>query len=124
MELQIDNAAIEKLVHEHIRVEVMKALGQKSDYLIGRLVDEALAAKHNSYDQKTILHKMIDEMIRKAATEAANEWLEEQKPKIKKLVHEALGKKSDGMVAAVASGLVANFGKGFDISVWLKGKDS
>lgn len=120
MELQVDNKAIEKLVQEHIRVEVMKALSGQSDYLIGRLVDEALAAKSNSYDRKTILSAMIDEMIRKSANEAAQEWLAEQAPKIKKLVHAALGKKSDGLVAMVAEQLVANFGKGLNVSVWIK----
>lgn len=123
MELKVDNAAIEKLVHEHIRAAVMGALASKSDFLIGKLVDEALGQKRNSYDRQTILHTMIDDMIRKAATEAANEWLGEQKPKIKKLVHDALGKKSTGLVAMVAEQLVANFGKGMHVNVWIKGEE-
>jgi hypothetical protein len=123
MELQVDNKAIEQLVREHIRIEVMKALSGQSDYLIGRLVDEALAGKRNSYDSETILQKMIGEMIRKAANEAAQEWLVEQQPKIKKLVHASLGKKSDGLVASVAEQLVAGFAKGINVKVWLGSED-
>jgi hypothetical protein len=122
MELKVDNASIEKLVNEQIRVSVIEALKGKQEFLLGRLVDEALNAKRNSYDSRTILQNMLDEMIRKAATEAANEWLTEQRPKIKKLVHEALGKKASGLVSKVADALTARLGEGVNVSVWF-GRD-
>ena len=66
---------------------------------------------------------MVDEMIRKAAGEAANEWLAEQQPKIKKMVADNLANKSKGLIASIADQLSARMARGFEATVWLKGKE-
>lgn len=120
MDIKVDNEAVEKLVNEQIRAAVAATLSAKSDYLVGRLVDEVMRKKdRNSYsDDRTIWEKMTDEMVRKAAQEAAMSWLEEQKPKIVALVRAKLGAKSKDLINKVADALVANFAAGLRVNVW------
>lgn len=125
MELKIDNAAIERLVNEHIRVAVCDVLSKNTDTLVSRLVDDALAKPdpNNRYDRESQVQKIVRTMIQAAASEAVNEWLTEKKPQIKKLVHAALVKKSDGLIGSVVDAMVAGLSRGIDVNCWLKSKD-
>lgn len=123
MELKVDNESIEKIVNEQIRAAVATTLATKSDYLIEQLVRQVMTQKKDSYSRVTIWEDMVDRMIRGAANEAAKEWMEEQKPKIKALVAKKLGAKTKGLIASVADQLVAKFGKGMDVNVWIRPDD-
>lgn len=123
MEIKVDNEAVEQLVQKHIRLAVAEALRGKTDYLVGRLVDEALRKPHKdsySSSKQTIIEKATDDMICAAASEAANEWLAEQKPKIKALVAQKLGSATKGLVASVAEQLTMKLATGFEVNVWFK----
>lgn len=122
MEIKVDNDSIEKLVLKQVRVAVVEALSGKSDYIVERIVDEALKKpakdRYGCSRGKTIVEQMTDDTVREAATEAANEWLKEQKPKIKALIARKLGAKTKGLVASVAEQMTASFETGFKAKVW------
>ena len=118
MEIKVDNASVETLVTNEIRLAVAKAIEGKNSYLVQRLVTEVLERKKDHYSRETIIEGTIDAMIQSAAKEAAQEWVNQMKPEIKKLVAAKLGSKTKGLIAQVADQLVANFGKGIDVSVY------
>ena len=123
MEIKVDNASVETLVTNEIRLAVAKAIEGKNSYLVQRLVTEVLERKKDHYSRETIIEGTIDAMIQSAAKEAAQEWVNQMKPEIKKLVAAKLGSKTKGLIAQVADQLVANFGKGIDVSVYFKKPD-
>jgi hypothetical protein len=124
VELKIDNNSIEKLVQEQLKVQVAAILSQKSDYLVQKLVEQALNAKPpNSYRDVTILDESIQKMIRDEAASAVGEWLDSKRADIRKQVHAALAKKSSGLVAKIVEQLVVGLGSELHVQAWLKNKD-
>jgi hypothetical protein len=123
MELKIDNAAIEKLVQEHIRVALAGVLQANSAPLISRIVDYAMNEKDpGSYGRHTILESAISKMIREEALAASKEWMDSKRPEIRKLVLATLARKSDGLVAKVVDQLVAGLSSGLKINVLFGGE--
>jgi predicted Holliday junction resolvase-like endonuclease len=126
MELKIDNASIERLVQEHIKIAVAGVLSKQSDVLVAKLVEHALAQKrpgsYSSYD-KPIIEEQINEMIRSEATAACKEWLDSKRPEIRKLVFAALAKKSDGLVAKVVEQLVVGLSEKLYVDAYLRSKE-
>lgn len=124
MELKIDNAAIEKLVKEHVAASIATVLSKNSDYLIQSLVKSAMEAKsERSYGNKSIMDEKIEALIRDEANNAIKEWLDSKRATIKKLVFDACSKKSDGLVATVVENLVASM-KNLRVEVYMSGKDN
>jgi hypothetical protein len=122
MELKIDNASIEKLVEGQIKVAAAEALAKHSPVLIQRLVEHALAAKQNGYDRTTIFEATVQSMIRAEATEAVKEWIDEQRPLIRKLVYEAIKRKDGGLAQKIAEQLVAGLSRNLEIDAYLSSK--
>lgn len=123
MEIKVDNASVEKIVEGQIKAAVLEALASKRDYVIEQLVKAALEKKADCYDRRTVVEKVIETAIIDEANAAATEWIAEQRPKIRALVKARLEKGHAELVRSVADQLVAKFATGFDVSVWLKGKD-
>jgi hypothetical protein len=119
VELKIDNASIETLVKEQIKVAVAEALSRQSPALVNRLVDIALETKRNHYDRTSILDESINQMIRQEAQEGVKEWLDTKRADIRKQVFAALSKKSDGLVAKVVEQLVISLGNNLHVKAWL-----
>ena len=128
MELKIDNAAVEAMVKEHIHLAVVQAVSSKSDFFVAQIVKAALEKPvcdsygHPVRPPKTLIEHSTEKMIRECADEAAKEWLETQKPKIKELVRKHLDSKSKGLIANVAERLCASFND-IRVGVWLKGNE-
>lgn len=123
MEIKIDNKSVEQLVTAQIHLAVAEALSKNTPYLIERLVTETLGRKSDQYPYKPIIESITAKLIHDAAWEAAQEWLAEQKPAIKKLVHQKLSSKTTGLVASIAEQLTAKLAGGLDATVWLKGRE-
>jgi hypothetical protein len=119
MEIKIDNSSIQPLIDAQIKAAVAAALAQKSDYLISRIVEQALLAKDN-YSRETFLDKRIKEAIQQETVAGLNAWLDEHREPIRKQVYAVLQKKKDGLVAMIVERMVAKLGKGFDVSVWFR----
>lgn len=120
MEIKIDNKSVEQLVQTQIRLAVAESLSKQTPYLVERLVMECLNQKSPNYPYQPVLESMTQKMINEAANEAAQQWLDEQKPIIRKLVFEKLSSKSKGLIAQVADALTAKLGTGLGATVWLK----
>ncbi len=125
MELKIDNASIEKLVEGHIKIAAAEVLAKQSPVLIQRLVEQALAVKRpNAYSSdKSIFEETVQAMIRDEATAAVKEWLDEQRPVIKKLVLEAIKRKDNGLAQKIAEQLVTGLSKSLSVSTYITSKD-
>lgn len=123
MDIKIDNAGIEKLVEGHIKVAAAEALAKHSPELIRRLVDHALAAKREHYDRVTIFEATVQKMIIDEATAACKEWLDEQRPLIRKLVYEAIKRKDNGLAQKIAEQLVTGLSKSLNVSTYLQSKE-
>lgn len=120
MDIKVDNDSIEKIVQDHIKVAVAGVLSQKSDLLISKIVDFAINAKsRDSWDKETILDKQIGEAIRAEAQGAVQDWLATKRADIRKQVHAALVKKSDGLVAKVVEQLVVGLGEELRVTAYL-----
>lgn len=121
MEINVDNGSIEKIVEGQIKAAVLEALASKSESVIEHLVTAALSEPDkNSYGRKTIVQAEIDKAIVEEANNAAKEWLDAQRPKIRALVKARLEKGTHELVKTIADQLVARFAGGFDVSVWFK----
>lgn len=122
MELKIDNASIETLVKEQIKVAVAGVLSAQTPELVNRLVNLALSEKRHNYDSTTLLDESIRAMIRDEAQAGVKEWLDTKRADIRKQVFAALSKKSDGLVAKVAEQLVVELGNNLHVKAWM-GRD-
>lgn len=124
MDLKIDNDAIEEIVQSRIALAVTEALAKDAPVLIDRLVREALSKKeerrYGPQPARTIIEKLAHEKIVEAAKDAAGEWLEEVKPRVKELVAEKLASKTDGLIASIADQMVASLQSELAIDVRFK----
>jgi hypothetical protein len=122
MELKIDNTTLEGLVKEHIKAAVAGVLAKNTPALIERFVFEAMHRKQNTYDRETIWDKAVEHAIHEEAKAALNEWIAEQRPVIRKIVHDQLTKKK-GLAQKLADSLVAGLSKDLTITTWVKGSE-
>jgi len=113
----------EDLVKTYIEKAIAEALGKNPEALVQAVVREAMSAKRNTYDRKTIFQSAIEEMIRQAAKEQFKLWLDTQKDKIKKALQERLAKEGDGFIAKVTDSIVTGLAESFYVSVHLKIED-
>jgi endonuclease III len=123
MEIKVDNASVEKIVEGQIKAAVLEALVSRRDDVIEHLVKAALSKKADDYSRRTVVEKVIDDAIIGEANAAATEWIAEQRPKIRALVKARLEKGHAELVKSIADQLVAKFSTGFDVTVWLKGRE-
>ena len=79
-ELKIDIP--EKMIGDVIRSHMVKALGNKKDFL-DAIVKSALEAKKDRYSNTTIYQDELAKMIREVASKTFKEWLDTQKEKIR-----------------------------------------
>lgn len=122
MEIKVDNAAIEKAVMEQIKMSMVEALSMKGDSLIRSVVHAAMTAKSNGYDRETLIESSLGKMIREQATGALQEWVDEHKPEIRRLVHKQLNDKQSGLLTSITNQLVASLQGGLSVSVMWRGQ--
>lgn len=93
------------IIHAQVQSAVVQALNKDPEALVRAVVEAAMQEKPRdsySYDKATIWQKMVNEEIRKVATEQFKIWLEQQKPVIAKQIQEFMGKSTKGMVQKIA----------------------
>jgi len=113
----------EDMVKTYIEKAIAEALGKNPEVLVQAVVKEAMSAKRNSYDHKTIFQSAVEGMIREAAKEQFKLWLETQKDKIKKALQDRLTKEGEGFIAKVVDSIVTGLAESFYVSVYLKIED-
>ena len=123
MDLKIDEKSLEALIKGQITAAAAEALSKQSTYLVSELVRYALNAKQNSYDRHTIFEDTVHKMIREEAQAAIAAWIEEQRPTIRKLVHDAIKRKDNGLAQKIADQLVGGLAGGLDVKAYLTSKD-
>lgn len=132
MEISVDNASVERLVDHHIKQAVAEALSSKTDYLVQQLVEAALTKpvldsygrpKERNGRRVTVVDNAVEKLICEAANEAAAEWLDDQRPQIKKLVRQRLNSQTKGLVAQLADKLTTSLAKDLQCGVWFRSSD-
>jgi hypothetical protein len=125
MDIKVDNASLDKLIEGQIKVAAAEVLSKHSPELIRRLVDHALARKRdNAYSsERSIFEETVQKMIIDEATAACKEWLDEQRPLIRKLVYEAIKRKDNGLAQKIAEQLVTGLSKSLNVSTYLQSKE-
>ena len=114
--LEVPKQLIEEVLQGQLAIammEVIKRDGGKT--MIEAIVKQALTEKANSYNTQTIWQGKMNEMLRQEALAAAQAWIEEQRPAIRKAVAEHMGKNTQGFVKQIAEKLAAQVGS-FDVS--------
>lgn len=116
----------QELIQAQVQAAVVSALAERGDEFVTEIVRHAMSAKDhkaNSYqDQKrTIFANMVDRMIRQVAQDSVKEWLEEQKPLIRKQIRAALGARKKEQVASMADKILDALSTDMHVSISLKG---
>lgn len=103
VQINIPKEMISKLV----QTEMVRQLGDKEE-LIRAVVAAAMQAKESRYGGETHFEAAIGKMIRSAATDAFNEWLEENKPTVKAAIIEQLTAKQNAGIGMLVEALLGN----------------
>lgn len=109
------------IIDAHVKAAVASVLNKDPEALVRAVVDAAMNERdRNSYSSDpTIWGKQVNQMIREVAKATFNEWLDEQKPVIAKMVRAKLternGKKT---IDDIVEKLTAALGR-FQVSVHL-----
>lgn len=113
-----------QLIEDIVRAEIVRSLGDQTALIEG-IVRAAITAKQpNSYSDRdpTIFMKQAQEMIRKVATEALQEWIEQNRQKIKDALFRHLQSKDGAPVKKLVESFTEGLGR-YSISVGFNWKD-
>ena len=116
-ELKIDLP--QKMISDVVRANMVKALGNKKDFL-DAIVKSALEAKKDRYSDTTIYQDELASMIRVVAKETFKEWLDEQKAKIKTAIVKRLTKEKEPFIDGIADNIIEGLTKAFYVTITLK----
>jgi hypothetical protein len=132
--VNIPKDVIEPIVHKQIQIGIVEALGEP-EKLIEEIVSRALnqkVTKEGTVDREHWYNNKFDfietvskNAIQKAAREAIEEWVEENKPRITEQVKKALAKKQGQFARALVDGMVNAIKQtwSFNCAINLKTKD-
>ena len=100
-----------QLIEDLVRAEMVRALGNQ-EALIAGIVREAITAKDpKSYRDETIFMRSAQEMIRKVATEALQDWIEQNRQKIKDALFKHLQSREGAAVKQLVESFTAGLGR-------------
>ena len=108
--LTVDEAMVSSVLEKQIQAAIVAQLGNQDD-LIAQAVKVALSQKvdrngkvdqYDSYNKYDFLEVLASKSIRKAATDALHDWLEENSGKVRDAVLEELNTPSRQRSIAVA----------------------
>ncbi len=112
----------EQMVTNLVQAEIVNALGQQ-EKLIAGVVQSALAQKAERCSNQTIFEKQVCEMIRDVAKECWEEWLVENRERIKVALVAELNKGKSKKLKEFVDKLIDGLG-GFYASVSVTFKDA
>lgn len=111
-----------EIIDAHVKAAVASVLNKDPEALIRAVVQAAMAEKdRNNYSSTSIWDQQVNAMIRETAKATFNEWLDEQKPVIAKLVRAKLTEKNGKKtVDDIVEKLTAALGR-FQVTVHVGG---
>lgn len=94
------------LIEDLVRAAIVRELGDQ-EALIEGIVKAALGAKDpNGYRNETLFMKQTQEMIRKVATQAMQEWIDSNREKIKAAFVKHLSSRDGAAIKKLVEGMV------------------
>jgi hypothetical protein len=114
--VSISQESVQQIIDAKVREAVAGALGRDPKYLIDNIVRMALEEKsRDSYGRQTIFAEAVSKMIREEALRGIQEWIEENRPLMRKVIHERIRarkgfaqKLADNMTDALAKSVAYN----------------
>lgn len=113
------NCDVKAIVEQQIQLAVAEALSKNQSVFIESVVRAALTQKKDTYSNRTLLQDTLDAMIRKAATAALEQWVQEKLPEIQREVLRNIRMK-DGLAKQLAEQLVEAVAKNMHVSIAIK----
>ena len=123
--MNIDNTVVSDVLNKQIKTAIIREL-DKMPELLDSVVETALKQKVNSQGHKGNYssdnkYDFIDIISRNAiqnqAKTAVQEWLEENKDKIKEAIKKVLAKNTDNIAASLVYTMVENVKNGYYLKV-------
>lgn len=107
-----------EIIDAQVRSAVAQALAKDPAALVRTIVEAALNEKDpRSYSNKPIWIDALNKMIRDEAQACIAEWIETQRPAIRKACHEKLGTQGRKIIAGIADQLAEKVKTGFHVSI-------
>jgi len=86
-----------------VKAQVIASLG-KSEQLVAGVVQQAITQKRNHYDKTTIFEEQVSEMIRGVAVECFQEWLAENREKVRAEMRKQLTAQKGKLITDLVDG--------------------
>jgi hypothetical protein len=112
-----------KSVDTIIRTHIAEALGKDPEALIAVVVKEAMAATPNSHTRQTNFQIAVNKMIREAAQEEFQLWLDNRRPLIREAIQARMTREGQGFVEMVADKVVNGMAQSFTCHLSLSIQD-
>lgn len=93
----------QEIITSIVKAQVIAALG-KSDDLVKAVIEAAITQKSNSYNRTTIFEEQVMEMIRKVAQECFQEWLTENRERIRSEMRKQLTAQKGRLMTELVDG--------------------
>lgn len=107
-----------EVLDQHIKLAVAQVLSRDPERFITACVDVVLQAKdQNNYNRKTVLDTVLEKLIIETAQKSAQEWINEQGPKIREAVRKRLDKDKGALIQKLVDGLGDQLQKNVHVSV-------
>lgn len=114
--VEVNQASIESLIRESIKVAAAEALSRQSPALVRELVDRVVGAKKDSYSRLTLFEESLHTAIREETNAQLKLWMDQHRAEIRDIIATRLQSRK-GLSKQIADSLVASLGEGLRISV-------